>query len=258
MDLFLSCFTLISVAVCGVIVVTSANRSHGHLLRSALIGQGAEALPSTNQGDSSLAWFRLVHYSVSLRSVHDSRRFFLTLTTYACINTTHLHNSFLVSLMSNHANNQGLPDISQMSLRDAPGRFEQHANTFDGGRAAAGFHYGSTSPTQNLQPGLAQNATIATSPLKQGKPSRAGLPSVRAWIRDFCGFFELMVFVRPGWSRALPPMSARFRLRRRAICRREGRRHLTTICRRLSRWGCLPLWGIWLARSMTRSSPRRL
>ncbi|CAE6537089.1 unnamed protein product [Rhizoctonia solani] len=71
-----------------------------------------------------------------------------------------------------------------LRLQDAsPGRFEQHANTFDGGRGAGGgFHYGSTSPTQNLAPGLAQNATIATSPLKQGKPSRAGLPS--AWLEQ--------------------------------------------------------------------------
>jgi hypothetical protein len=84
--------------------------------------------------------------------------------------------------MSNTNNQSQLPDISQLRLHDSspsggPGRFEQHANTFDGGRAAAGFHY-NTSPTQNLQPGSAQNATIATSPLKQGKPSRAGLPSV--------------------------------------------------------------------------------
>ncbi|KAG8691396.1 hypothetical protein FRC11_004396 [Ceratobasidium sp. 423] len=84
--------------------------------------------------------------------------------------------------MSNNANQ--MPDLSQLRLQDAsPGRFEQHANTFDGGRGAGGgFHYGSASPTQNLAPGSAQNATIATSPLKQGKPSRAGLPS--AWLEQ--------------------------------------------------------------------------
>ncbi|KAH7341421.1 hypothetical protein B0J17DRAFT_693746 [Rhizoctonia solani] len=77
-----------------------------------------------------------------------------------------------------------MPDLSQLRLHDASpgGRFEQHANTFDGGRAGGGFHYGSVSPTQNLAPGSAQNATIATSPLKQGKPSRAGLPS--AWLEQ--------------------------------------------------------------------------
>ncbi|KAF8699132.1 R3H domain, partial [Rhizoctonia solani] len=83
------------------------------------------------------------------------------------------------------SNANQMPDLSQLRLHDASpaGRFEQHANTFDGGRGASGgFHYGSTSPTQNLAPGLAQNATIATSPLKQGKPSRAGLPS--AWLEQ--------------------------------------------------------------------------
>ncbi|CAE6408682.1 unnamed protein product [Rhizoctonia solani] len=83
------------------------------------------------------------------------------------------------------SNANQMPDLSQLRLHDVSpaGRFEQHANTFDGGRGASGgFHYGSTSPTQNLAPGLAQNATIATSPLKQGKPSRAGLPS--AWLEQ--------------------------------------------------------------------------
>ncbi|KAJ1307896.1 hypothetical protein OPQ81_001975 [Rhizoctonia solani] len=85
--------------------------------------------------------------------------------------------------MSTNANH--MPDLSQLRLHDGSpaGRFEQHANTFDGGRGASGgFHYGSASPTQNLAPGSAQNATIATSPLKQGKPSRAGLPS--AWLEQ--------------------------------------------------------------------------
>ncbi|KAG8688716.1 hypothetical protein FRC09_012765 [Ceratobasidium sp. 395] len=88
------------------------------------------------------------------------------------------------------SNNQGLPDMSQLSLHNSSspprsiGRFEQHANTFDGVRvAAAGYHYSTSPPTQNLgvgAPGM-QNATIATSPLK-GKPSRAGLPS--AWLEQ--------------------------------------------------------------------------
>ncbi|KAG8740186.1 hypothetical protein FRC10_004625 [Ceratobasidium sp. 414] len=81
------------------------------------------------------------------------------------------------------SNNQHLPDISQLSLQNSSpprsiGRFEQHANTFDGVRvSAAAYHYSTSPPTQNLgvgAPGM-QNATIATSPLK-GKPSRAGLP----------------------------------------------------------------------------------
>lgn len=90
------------------------------------------------------------------------------------------------------ANNQNqMPDMSQLSLQGSSpppprsiGRFEQHANTFDGVRAAAGgYHYSTSSPTQNLGPGGGmQNATIATSPLKQGKPSRAGLPS--AWLEQ--------------------------------------------------------------------------
>ncbi|EUC56984.1 RRM/R3H domain protein [Rhizoctonia solani AG-3 Rhs1AP] len=83
------------------------------------------------------------------------------------------------------SNAHQMPDLSQLRLQDASpaGRFEQHANTFDGGRGVSGgFHYGNASPTQNLAPGLAQNATIATSPLKQGKPSRAGLPS--AWLEQ--------------------------------------------------------------------------
>ncbi|KDN48586.1 hypothetical protein RSAG8_02573, partial [Rhizoctonia solani AG-8 WAC10335] len=83
------------------------------------------------------------------------------------------------------SNANQMPDLSQLRLQDGSpaGRFEQHANTFDGGRGASGgFYYGSMSPTQNLAPGSAQNATIATSPLKQGKPSRAGLPS--AWLEQ--------------------------------------------------------------------------
>ncbi|CAE6384466.1 unnamed protein product [Rhizoctonia solani] len=82
------------------------------------------------------------------------------------------------------SNANQMPDLSQLRLHDGSpaGRFEQHANTFDGGRGIVGGYYGSTSPTQNLAPGSAQNATIATSPLKQGKPSRAGLPS--AWLEQ--------------------------------------------------------------------------
>ncbi|QRV75279.1 RNA-binding protein PIN4 [Ceratobasidium sp. AG-Ba] len=86
------------------------------------------------------------------------------------------------------SNNQQMPDISQLSLQNSSpprsiGRFEQHANTFDGVRAAAAYHYSTSPPTQNLgvgAPGM-QNATIATSPLKS-KPSRAGLPS--AWLEQ--------------------------------------------------------------------------
>ncbi|KAG9104069.1 hypothetical protein FRC06_005769 [Ceratobasidium sp. 370] len=81
--------------------------------------------------------------------------------------------------------------MSQLTLQNSSpprsiGRFEQHANTFDGVRAATGYHYSTSSPTQNLgvgAPGM-QNATIATSPLK-GKPSRAGLPSATPDERSF-------------------------------------------------------------------------
>lgn len=107
------------------------------------------------------------------------------------------------------ANNQNqMPDMSQLSLQNSSpppprsiGRFEQHANTFDGVRVAAGGYHYSTSPqTQNLGPGGGmQNATIATSPLKQGKPSRAGLPSVSP-IRVFSSlvFLFIVVFGGPG------------------------------------------------------------
>jgi hypothetical protein len=95
------------------------------------------------------------------------------------------------------SNSQHMPDMSQLSLQNSSppqprsiGRFEQHANTFDGVRAAAsGYHYSTSPPTQNLGVGM-QNATIATSPLK-GKPSRAGLPSVSLrffWLFLLCCF----------------------------------------------------------------------
>lgn len=60
-------------------ILNNANRGVDGHLRSALIGQGAEALPLTNQKDSSLDSLCPPHRIY----VHDSRRFFLTLTTYA-------------------------------------------------------------------------------------------------------------------------------------------------------------------------------